>query len=180
MAVARGAVIPDCEATPAAIGTRATIVPTLVPMAMDMKQAATKSPARMSLPGRTMSVRFTVASMEPIALAVLAKAPAMAKIQIISITLGAPAPFEKNADPFRNLALGYGYGVDRGYEEGRGDGNLVEVLCEKRGKEVDQKKNEQRAKRKPASPARGLPGRGFIHTINVHLSVRFAKLANYP
>ena len=35
----------NSSAMPAAIGTRATMVPTLVPMDMDMKQAARNSPA---------------------------------------------------------------------------------------------------------------------------------------
>ena len=42
-------------------------------------------------------VRFTVASMAPICLAVLAKAPAKTKIQIIRSTFLLPAPSEKVA-----------------------------------------------------------------------------------
>lgn len=63
-------------AMPAAMGTKATTVPTLVPMDMEMKQAATNSPAKIMLGGSTLSVRFTVASMAPISLAEAAKAPA--------------------------------------------------------------------------------------------------------
>ena len=97
MAVIIGRLMPVCPAMPAAIGTRATMVPTLVPMAMEMKQAARKSPARISFPGRIIRVRLTVASMLPMALAVLAKAPASTKIQIISRTFLSPAPREKTA-----------------------------------------------------------------------------------
>ena len=85
----------SCLAIPDAIGTRATIVPTLVPIDIDMKHAARKSPAKMNFPGRIDIARFTVASMAPICFAVAAKAPAMAKIQIIRSTLLLPAPAEK-------------------------------------------------------------------------------------
>ena len=44
-AVMKGTPTPVSWAMPAAMGTRATMVPTLVPMAMEMKQAARKSPA---------------------------------------------------------------------------------------------------------------------------------------
>ena len=63
-------------ARPAAIGTRATTVPTLVPMDTEMKQAARKSPGKIMLAGRALNARFTVASTAPIALAEAAKAPA--------------------------------------------------------------------------------------------------------
>ena len=45
MAVIRGTGVPVWAAIPVAIGTRATMVPTLVPTAMEMKQAARKIPA---------------------------------------------------------------------------------------------------------------------------------------
>ena len=84
-AVIRATSVPVCWATPAAIGVRATIVPTLVPIDIEMKQEATKSPASNICGGRSERVRFTVASMLPIIFAELAKAPASTKIQIISI-----------------------------------------------------------------------------------------------
>ena len=62
---------------------------------MEMKQAARKRPAKMSFPGRILSVAFTVASMAPMSLAVAAKAPASTKIQIIRRTFLFPAPSEK-------------------------------------------------------------------------------------
>ena len=91
-AVIIGMLTPVDPASPAAIGTKATIVPTLVPMLNEMKQAARKSPAMIILPGSTIKVRFTVASTLPITLAELAKAPANTKIQSINIILLVPAP----------------------------------------------------------------------------------------
>ena len=85
----------DCEAIPEAIGARATIVPTLVPIDMEMKHAARKRPASMNFPGNILKVRLTVASTLPIDLAVEAKAPAMMNIQIIKSTFLLPAPAEK-------------------------------------------------------------------------------------
>ena len=70
----------------------------------DMKQAARKSPAKMNFPGRIDMAKFTVASMAPICFAVAAKAPAMAKIQIIRSTLLFPAP-EENVEIFSSSVL---------------------------------------------------------------------------
>ena len=61
---------------PAAIGTKATTVPTLVPMDTEMKQAARNNPGNSRLAGSSCSARLTVASMAPICLAEEAKAPA--------------------------------------------------------------------------------------------------------
>ena len=72
-AVSSGTLEPVELATPAAMGVRATMVPTLVPTDMDTKHAARKRPARIILPGRIESVRFTVASMLPITFAVFGK-----------------------------------------------------------------------------------------------------------
>ena len=102
-AVIIGREMSACEDIPEAIGTRATMVPTLVPMDMEMKHAARNKPARMSFPGRILSVRFTVASTLPIALAEAAKAPAMMKIQIISRTFLSLAPDENT--PIRSCIL---------------------------------------------------------------------------
>ena len=85
------------SAIPAAIGTKATIVPTLVPIDIEMKQEAMNSPAKSSFPGNILSARFTVASIAPISLAVAAKAPARTKIHIIRSTFLLPAPSEKTA-----------------------------------------------------------------------------------
>ncbi len=91
-AVSRATEEPVEWAIPAAIGVSATMVPTLVPMDREMKQAATKSPASSILLGSRHSVRLTVASMLPIILALLAKAPARMNIHSISIMLPVPAP----------------------------------------------------------------------------------------
>ena len=93
-AVIMGTEVPVCWATPAAIGVRATMVPTEVPMLSEMKQAARNSPARSICGGNRASVRLTVASMLPITLAELAKAPARTKIQIMSIICPVEAPRE--------------------------------------------------------------------------------------
>lgn len=87
----------DCEAIPAAIGTRATMVPTLVPMAMEMKQDARNRPASSIFGGRMANVADTVASIAPISLAVWANAPARMKIHSMRSTLSWPAPREKVA-----------------------------------------------------------------------------------
>ena len=94
-AVIMGTLTPVEWATPAAMGTRATMVPTLVPMESEMKQAARKRPASSMLPGKTLNVRFTVASMLPMVLAELANAPANTNIQSMSIMFCVPAPREK-------------------------------------------------------------------------------------
>ena len=86
-----GSILP---AKSAAIGTSAAIVPTLVPMDMEMKHAAMNRPAYMRLPGSSLSVRFTVASMAPICLAVAANAPAMMNIHIIISMFLLAAPCE--------------------------------------------------------------------------------------
>ena len=92
MAVMKARSVPVSPATPAAMGVRAAIVPTLVPMEREMKQAARKRPARIICGGRIFRVRLTVASMLPIDLAEWAKAPASTKIQIISIICSVAAP----------------------------------------------------------------------------------------
>ena len=87
----------SCIAIPDAIGANATMVPTLVPMDMEMKQDARNSPAKINLLGRIAVARFTVASMAPICLAVDANAPAITNIHIIIRILLLPAPLEKDS-----------------------------------------------------------------------------------
>ena len=94
---------PASCAIPVAMGTSATIVPTLVPTDIEMKQAVKKSPAKSIEPGMTRKVKFTVASMAPISLAVCAKAPARMNIHTISRTLELPAPSEKISIRSRRL-----------------------------------------------------------------------------
>ena len=59
-----GRAISVFSASPTATGVRATIVPTLVPMDREMKQAAINIPASSRLSGRICRVRLTVASIE--------------------------------------------------------------------------------------------------------------------
>ena len=94
-AVSRGMLVPVDEAIPTAMGVSATMVPTLVPMLSEMKQAAINSPGMSMLAGRILSVSVTVASMLPISLAAFANAPASMKIHIMSIICGCPAPWLK-------------------------------------------------------------------------------------
>ena len=67
-------------------------MPTLVPTESEMKQAARNSPASSMLAGSSVSAKLTVASIDPMAFALLAKAPAKIKIHIISIICPVPAP----------------------------------------------------------------------------------------
>ena len=79
-------------ASPEAMGTRATIVPTLVPIDRLMKHVAMNSPGSTILLGSSESMVFTVASTAPIAFAELAKAPASTNIHNIVIMFGELAP----------------------------------------------------------------------------------------
>ena len=81
-------------AIPAATGTNATMVPTDVPIEREIKHEAKKIPASNKFPGSNRKVRFTVASIAPIAWADWAKAPARMKIQIISMMFLLAAPEE--------------------------------------------------------------------------------------
>ena len=92
IAVMKGMLSPVEWAIPAAIGVRATIVPTLVPIDKEIKQAARNRPARSILSGNTERVRLTVASILPISFAELANAPAKTKIHSISIMFSVLAP----------------------------------------------------------------------------------------
>ena len=76
----------------AAMGTRATMVPTLVPMLIEMKQEARNKPANSISLGNRSRVSATVASMLPIVLAEWAKAPAITNIQSMNIMFCVLAP----------------------------------------------------------------------------------------
>ena len=93
-ALIKGTLTSVRDANPTATGIRATIVPTDVPMDREIKHEARNTPARSRLSGRRYRVRFTVASMAPIALADCAKAPASMKIQIIIMMFLLAAPEE--------------------------------------------------------------------------------------
>ena len=92
MAVSMAMSAPMFDAIPAAIGTSATTVPTLVPIDMDMKQAARNNPGSNIPAGRKRMAQFTVASTLPIPVADSAKAPARTYIHSISIRLSELAP----------------------------------------------------------------------------------------
>ena len=94
MAVTIGRLVSVLAAIPTATGTRATMVPTEVPIDSDMKHDARKIPAKSRLSGSSCRVRFTVASMAPIVLAVCANAPARMNIHIISMIFLLAAPIE--------------------------------------------------------------------------------------
>ena len=93
MATSSGTGEPVIWAIPVAMGVSATMVPTLVPMDMEMKQAPRKSPASSIRSGSSHSVRSTVAWIHPNCLAVCAKAPASTNIHIICMILPELAPW---------------------------------------------------------------------------------------
>ena len=82
---------------PSATGVSATIVPTEVPTASEMKQPARNNPPSNRFPGRMRSVRPTVASIAPVASADRANAPASTKIQIINMIFLCAAPAENRS-----------------------------------------------------------------------------------
>ena len=84
-------------ASPAAIGIRATMVPTLVPIQSEVTHAAKNRPASANRAGSRCKVRSTMALAAPISLALAAKAPASMKIQTMSNRFLLPAPEEKTA-----------------------------------------------------------------------------------
>ena len=92
-AVSNATLLFVCVAMPAAIGTKVTTVPTLVPMDIDIKHAVTKSPGRIMLGGRMLSARLTVVSMAPMPLADCENAPARTYIHNIKSKLGVEAPW---------------------------------------------------------------------------------------
>ena len=83
-----------------AMGTRAAIVPTLVPVASEMKQEARKRLLRTKPGGTAVKAKCIVASIAPICFAVAAKAPARINIQSICMTLGEAAPSANRSKRF--------------------------------------------------------------------------------
>ena len=79
-------------ATAAAIGTRTVIVPTLVPIAIEIRQAITNMPGTTKRPGMIESIRFAVLEAPPAALARPLKAPAIRKIKSMIVMLSSPIP----------------------------------------------------------------------------------------
>ena len=72
-------------AIPTAMGTKAAMVPQLVPMLSDTRQEAMNRPTRMKLPGSTDNVRFTTLSTHPISLAMEENAPARMNMRSMSM-----------------------------------------------------------------------------------------------
>ena len=95
MATIMAVLVSVCSAIRPAMGTRAAMVPTLVPVLREMKQAATKRLLSRKSGGTAVRASRMVASMAPICLAVEAKAPARMNIQSICITLDEAAPCDK-------------------------------------------------------------------------------------
>ena len=86
---------PVCSPIAKPIGARATIVPTEVPIAKDIKHAIMNKPITNKFCGKMDSAKFTVASIAPIPFAVSENAPASKKIITINITFEFPAPVVK-------------------------------------------------------------------------------------
>ena len=83
---------PIFSVSPTAIGASATIVPTDVPMEMEMKQATTNSPQTSRFGGTNASAILTAESTAPIAFAVYANDPARMKIRHIVMMSTFPIP----------------------------------------------------------------------------------------
>ena len=83
---------PFCE-TAQAIGARTEIVPTLVPMAMEIRHAITNRPGTANLPGMILSSRLAVLEAPPACEAIPLKAPAIRKINSMVTILSSPIPF---------------------------------------------------------------------------------------
>ena len=79
--------------TPAAMGARAAMVPTEVPMDSEMKQAIRNMPHTASLAGMKDRNRYTVESAPPAALIVPEKMPASRKIRHIVMMLSSASPW---------------------------------------------------------------------------------------
>ncbi len=88
-----GSESPPFAATAQAIGARTVIVPTLVPIAMEIRQAIRNSPGMAKLPGMIFSSIFAVLDAPPASLAMPLNAPAIRKINSIIVMLSSPMPF---------------------------------------------------------------------------------------
>ena len=88
-----GRLSPVAVASPAAMGTRATMHPTLVPMAMLTKHVVRNRPGSSMPPGTTDNMRPTVESMQPMLFAAAANAPASTNTHNMSMMPGVPAPW---------------------------------------------------------------------------------------
>ena len=85
VATQRGRCRPPLSETAAAIGTRTDIVPTLVPMAMEIRHAIMKSPGMANWAGMMESRRLAVLDAPPASFAMPLNAPASRKINSMMI-----------------------------------------------------------------------------------------------
>ena len=133
-----GRAISVFSASPTATGVRATIVPTLVPMDREMKQAAINIPANSRLSGRICRVRLTVASIAPICLALFAKETARMNIlngssygELVNPLVQFQAARDSNRVAGRN-------------KKSDSDRYLVEVVDENGSYQIEAEEHEQR------------------------------------
>ena len=78
--------------TAQAIGASTLIVPTLVPIAIEIRQAITNSPGTANRPGMILSRRFAVLEAPPASPAIPLNAPAMMKMNSMITILSSPIP----------------------------------------------------------------------------------------
>ena len=83
---------PPFSAAFAAIGTRIVIVPTLVPIAMEIRLAITNSPGIASCPGMMLRSRLAVLAAPPACWAIPPNAPAARKMKSMIVMLSSPMP----------------------------------------------------------------------------------------
>ena len=79
-------------ATDTAIGTSTVIVPTDVPIDMEIRHATRNIPGMANLPGIIFNNKLAVLSTAPASLAIPLKAPAIRNINIIIVMLSSPIP----------------------------------------------------------------------------------------
>jgi hypothetical protein len=91
-AITSGICKPPFSANPTAIGPTATIVPTDVPVANEIKHAIIKIPAVIYCAGTKVNAKFTVDSTAPIDDETVENAPARMKIIHIIIIFSSPHP----------------------------------------------------------------------------------------
>ena len=89
----KGSGSPPFWETAHAIGARTEIVPTLVPIAMEIRQAIRNSPGTANFPGIMLRRRLAVLDAPPASEAIPLKAPAMRKINSMITMLSSPIPF---------------------------------------------------------------------------------------
>ena len=77
----------------AAIGAKTVMVPTLVPIAIEIRHATIKSPGIANPPGTILRSRLAVLAAPPAAFARPPKAPAIKNIKSMMTILSSPIPF---------------------------------------------------------------------------------------